>query len=70
MWDNYLYFVQELPVATWFLNSVLVALAVTRRILFVDALAAFAFASKPFWGRDFLFGPSIVAVNSVSSGVS
>jgi len=62
VWTNYLYILQELPFATWFLNSVLVALAVTLGTLFVDALAAFAFAKKQFWGRDILFGLMLATV--------
>jgi multiple sugar transport system permease protein len=62
VWDNYLYILRELPFATWFFNSVLVALAVTLGTLSVDALAAFAFAKKEFWGRDFLFGLMLATV--------
>jgi ABC-type glycerol-3-phosphate transport system permease component len=55
VWDNYAYILQELPFRTWFINSVAVAVFVTLGTLLIDALAAYAFAKKAFWGRDLLF---------------
>ena len=62
VWDNYTYILQELPFLTWFTNTVFVAIAVTVGTLLVDALAAYAFAKKQFWGRDFLFGIMLATI--------
>lgn len=56
VWDNYIYIIRELPFTLWFFNTILVALLVTVGTVLIDALAAYAFAKKQFWGRDFLFG--------------
>ena len=56
VWENYRYILQELPFLTWFVNSVLVAGLVTLGTLFIDALAAYAFAKKDFFGKDVIFG--------------
>ncbi len=39
----------------WFLNSLIVSTSATVTILFLDSLAAYAFAKKQFPGRDLLF---------------
>ncbi len=44
-----------LPVFRWLVNSVLVSLAVTALVLFIDSLTAYAFARLRFPGRDFIF---------------
>jgi ABC-type glycerol-3-phosphate transport system permease component len=62
VWDNYLYIVRDLPFVTWFLNTVFVALAVTAGTVLIDALAAYAFAKKTFWGRDVLFGLMLATI--------
>jgi ABC-type glycerol-3-phosphate transport system permease component len=62
VWDNYLYILNDLPFAKWFLNSLLVAVIVTIGTVLIDALAAYAFAKKQFWGRDFLFGLMLTTV--------
>jgi multiple sugar transport system permease protein len=43
------------PILRWFVNSVFVATMVTLLILFVDALAAYAYARMEFPGRKILF---------------
>src|SRR5262249_26064037 len=53
--ENYVYIVRELPFPRWFVNSAVVAVLVTLGTVFVDALAAYAFARKEFFGRDVLF---------------
>lgn len=62
VWDNYLYILRDLPFVTWFINSTVVALAVTFGTVLIDALAAYAFAKKEFWGRDILFGLMLTTV--------
>jgi ABC-type glycerol-3-phosphate transport system permease component len=62
VWDNYLYILNDLPFVSWFLNSLLVAVVVTVGTVLIDALAAYAFAKKQFWGRDFLFGLMLATV--------
>lgn len=62
VWDNYTYIVRELPFTLWFLNTILVALLVTVGTVLIDALAAYAFAKKQFWGRDFLFGLMLATI--------
>lgn len=61
-WQNYLYILRELPFVTWFFNTFLVALLVTLGSLLICALAAYAFAKKEFWGRDYLFGLMLATV--------
>lgn len=46
----------NLPVARWFLNSMLVASIATALILFIDSMAAYAYARMRFAGSKFLFG--------------
>ncbi|MGH2543685.1 MAG: carbohydrate ABC transporter permease, partial [Ardenticatenaceae bacterium] len=45
-----------LPLARWFLNSLLIAGLFTLLVLVVDALAAYAYARMDFPGRNLLFG--------------
>jgi multiple sugar transport system permease protein len=56
-WDNYRFvlFNDFLPVSRFFLNSVIVTLAVVIGQLFVSSLAAYGFARLRFKGRDALF---------------
>ena len=61
-WDNYSYILRELPFVLWFLNTVLVAVLVTVGTVIIDALAAYAFAKKQFWGRDPLFGLMLATI--------
>jgi ABC-type glycerol-3-phosphate transport system permease component len=61
-WSNYTYILQELPFSTWFINTLLVALCVTVGSVLLCALAAYAFARKSFWGRDYLFGLMLATV--------
>ncbi len=62
VWDNYTYIVRELPFILWFFNTILVALLVTVGTVLIDALAAYAFAKKQFWGRDFMFGLMLATI--------
>ncbi|MCY3991010.1 MAG: carbohydrate ABC transporter permease [Caldilineaceae bacterium] len=62
VWDNYTYILNELPFSLWFFNTILVALLVTVGTVLIDALAAYAFAKKQFWGRDFLFGLMLATI--------
>src|SRR5690242_18142844 len=43
------------PIARWFVNSLIVGIAVTILILLVDSLAAYAYARMEFPGRRILF---------------
>lgn len=61
-WSNYTYILNELPFALWFVNTILVALVVTVGTVLIDALAAYAFAKKQFWGRDILFGLMLATI--------
>lgn len=46
---------QDLQVARWFFNSVVVSVSITLVSLFVTSLAAYGFARLEFPGRDFIF---------------
>ncbi len=46
---------QDLQLARWFFNSVVVSIGATVVSLFVSSLTAYAFARLEFPGRDFLF---------------
>lgn len=56
-WENYSFvlFNDFLPVSRFFLNSVIVTVAVVLGQLFVSSLAAYGFARLSFKGRDALF---------------
>ncbi|MEX2536981.1 MAG: carbohydrate ABC transporter permease [Trueperaceae bacterium] len=54
-WDNYRRLFEVLPFARFFLNSLIVATAVTGLHITSSALAAYAFARMHFPGRDALF---------------
>ena len=62
VWDNYKYILTELPFSLWFFNTILVAVLVTLGTVIIDALAAYAFAKKQFWGRDVLFGVMLATI--------
>ena len=62
VWDNYTYILSELPFSLWFFNTILVAVLVTVGTVLIDALAAYAFAKKEFWGRDVLFGMMLATI--------
>ena len=51
----YLRVFQEIPFFQFFLNSTMVAVAVTIGVLFTSSLSGYIFAKFDFWGRDFLF---------------
>jgi len=55
VWQNYVRAWQAAPFARYFLNSIIVAVAVTLGDLVTSALAAYAFARIKFPGRDGLF---------------
>ena len=61
-WDNYIYILNELPFSLWFFNTILVAVLVTVGTVVIDALAAYAFAKKQFWGREPLFGLMLATI--------
>jgi putative chitobiose transport system permease protein len=52
---NYLRVWDQLPVATFFSNSILVSVITVVVNLLVTSLAAYAFAKMNFWGRDVIF---------------
>jgi multiple sugar transport system permease protein len=54
-WDNYIQVWKEAPFARYFLNSTIVAIAVTIGQLTSCILAAFAFARMNFKGKNFMF---------------
>jgi multiple sugar transport system permease protein len=54
-WQNYLEVWKDAPFARYFLNSTIVALAVTAGQLTSCILAAFAFARMNFKGKNFMF---------------
>jgi multiple sugar transport system permease protein len=54
-WQNYLAVWKDAPFARYFLNSTIVALAVTAGQLTSCVLAAFAFARMKFKGKNFMF---------------
>ncbi len=55
IWQNYVRAWQAAPFARYFVNSMLIASAVTLGTLVTSSLAAFAFARIRFPGRDALF---------------
>ncbi len=55
VWENYVRAWQAAPFARYFVNSIIVAVAVTLGTLVTSSLAAYAFARIRFPGRDALF---------------
>jgi multiple sugar transport system permease protein len=55
VWENYPKAISQTPFATWFLNSLRIALVVTVGQLFTCSLAGFTFARLRFPGRKALF---------------
>jgi multiple sugar transport system permease protein len=55
VWENYVRAWQAAPFARYFVNSIIVAFAVTLGTLVTSSLAAYAFARIRFPGRDALF---------------
>ncbi len=53
--DNYVRVWNQLPVANFFLNSIIVSVATTTLNVMFTALAAYPFAKMKFWGRDVIF---------------
>jgi multiple sugar transport system permease protein len=47
---------KTLPVAKWFLNSIIIASLFTAVILVIDSLAGYAYARLEFPGKNLLFG--------------
>jgi len=54
--ENYIQPLKEKPFVTWFINSSVVAIAVTFLNVITSALAGYSFAKFDYRGRDFLFG--------------
>lgn len=54
-WENYSRTVTIMPFGRFYLNSLVVAFAITFLQLLTASLAAFAFARMRFWGRQGLF---------------
>jgi multiple sugar transport system permease protein len=55
-WANYVELVQRMPFATYFLNSVKIALLATIGELVASSLSAYAFARFSYPGKNILFG--------------
>ena len=62
VWSNYSDAWTAVPFARFFLNSVVVAVAVTLLQILVASLAAFAFARLRFRGRDTIFFIYLIAL--------
>ncbi|WP_211588696.1 carbohydrate ABC transporter permease [Allorhizocola rhizosphaerae] len=55
-WRNYVQVWQELPLVSWLVNSVAIALLAAAAVSVSSSLVAFGFAYFRFPGRTFLFG--------------
>jgi multiple sugar transport system permease protein len=55
-WHNYVQVWDELPLLSWALNSVLIAMLAAGLVVFSSALVAFGFAYFRFPARNLLFG--------------
>ena len=54
-WDIYTQVFERLPMLRWYLNSIIVTVAITFLQLVTSAMAGFALAKYRFRGREFLF---------------
>jgi multiple sugar transport system permease protein len=55
-WANYVTVWQEVPLATWLINTLLVGVAAAVTVTASSAFVAFGFAYFPFRGRSLVFG--------------
>ena len=55
IWHNYIEVQDKIPLAKYFLNSLVITLGITLGTLVTTVLAAFAFSKINFWGRDIIF---------------
>ncbi|MFA5315988.1 MAG: carbohydrate ABC transporter permease [Dehalococcoidales bacterium] len=55
IWDNYVQSFKVVPFAKFYMNSIIVGIAVTVGQVFTSSLAAYAFSRLEFKGRDKLF---------------
>ncbi|MFA5164775.1 MAG: carbohydrate ABC transporter permease [Candidatus Omnitrophota bacterium] len=55
IWDNYVSAFKVVPFAKFYMNSIIVGVAVTIGQVFTSSLAAYAFSRLEFRGRDKLF---------------
>ena len=54
-WDNYFAVLTKVPFARWYLNSLIVAGAVTLSVAFFDSLVGFVLAKHQFRGKNIIF---------------
>jgi len=54
-WENYLAVLNKVPFARWYLNSLIVAGAVTLSVAFFDSLVGFVLAKYEFRGKNVIF---------------
>ena len=54
-WENFAKAWTKVPFGRYFLNTILVSVAVMLGVIVTGALAAYAFARMKFFGKDFLF---------------
>jgi multiple sugar transport system permease protein len=54
-WENYLAVLNKVPFARWYLNSLIVAGAVTVSVAFFDSLVGFVLAKYEFRGKNVIF---------------
>ncbi|QTH40259.1 carbohydrate ABC transporter permease [Cohnella sp. LGH] len=61
-WDNYVKVVTEVPMLSFFRNSVFVTVLATAGGVFASAMSAFVFAKLHFKGRDTLFAMVLIVM--------
>ncbi len=54
-WGIYREVFQSLPIQKWYVNSVIVTVAITALQLLTSTMAGFALAKYQFWGRNWFF---------------
>lgn len=54
-WENYFAVLNKVPFARWYLNSLIVAGAVTLSVAFFDSLVGFVLAKYEFRGKNIIF---------------
>lgn len=53
--DNYIYILTQLPVLRWYLNSTIIAVAITLGEMLLCAITGYAFAKRNFPGKNLIF---------------
>ena len=67
--DNYTYILTQLPVLRWYLNSTIIAAAITLGEMLLCAITGYAFAKRNFPGKNLIFALTMATL-MIPSGLT